>query len=407
MITVVLGPPCSGKSTYVAETAKPGDVIIDYDVLAQAFGSPTAHDAPKAIGDVTFPARTSAINQVIKGVEADAWIIHTSPQPDQLERYRQAGAVFKTIDPGKDVCLERAAADGRPERTIAAIERWYADAAESKGRFGTMLTKNISTIEVKAGPEDGLMEGQFVAYASVFGNVDSTGDVVVKGAFANTLNEWAASGKPIPLLFGHEMNDPDYNIGHVIEAVEDNTGLLVKCQLDLENPKAKQVYRLIKGRRIDQMSFAYDVVEKVETYLEGDVEVSQILEVKLYEVSVVTLGANQETEILAVKRAGEYADRMIAEVKAGRMLSAKNEGEIRSAHMALSRVLSVLNGTTDEQKASEPVPSCQANDDITTKSDPDVAEVSEESPREASPAPSVDYSAITDATLGQVMAEVA
>jgi len=159
-----------------------------------------------------------------------------------------------------------------------------------------MLTKNATTLQLKAGPADGLAEGQFTAYASVFGNVDSTGDVVVKGAFATTLAAWAASGNPIPLLFAHEMNDPDYNIGYVVTAQEDDTGLLVTCQLDLENPKAKQVYRLIKGRRVDQMSFAYDVISKVETYYEGDVEVSEILEVKLYEVSVVTVGANQETE---------------------------------------------------------------------------------------------------------------
>ena len=275
-----------------------------------------------------------------------------------------------------------------------------------------MLTKNITTMEVKAGPADGLTEGQFVAYASVFGNVDSTGDVVVRGAFAKTLAEWAASGNPIPLLFGHEMNDPDYNIGYVINAVEDNVGLLVTCQLDLENPKAKQVYRLIKGRRVDQMSFAYDVISKVETYYEGDMEVSEILEVKLYEVSVVTLGANQETEILAVKRAGEFAERVTAEVKAGRVLSAKNENELRSAHQAIGRVLNVLDGTTDEQKASEPGPSRQANDgSVAIKSDDMddeiVTELPEELPREASPAPSVDYSAITDAIFGQVLAEVA
>lgn len=265
-----------------------------------------------------------------------------------------------------------------------------------------MLTKNIPTIEVKAGPADGLLDGQFVAYASIFGNVDSTGDVVVKGAFTNTLAEWAASGKPIPLLFGHEMDDPDYNIGYVVEATEDDTGLLVKCQLDLENPKAKQVYRLIKGRRIDQMSFAFDVLSKIETYYPGDVEVSEILEVKLYEVSVVTIGANQETGILAVKRAGEFAERVTAEVKAGRVLSAKNENELRSAHQAISRVLNVLDGTTDEQKASEPGPSRQVNDDAASK-----AATSEESPREAIPAPSVNYSAITDAMFGQVLAEIA
>lgn len=267
-----------------------------------------------------------------------------------------------------------------------------------------MLTKN-ATVQLKAGPEDGLSEGQFVAYASVFGNVDSTGDIVMPGAFAKTLADWAASGKPIPLLFGHEMDDPDYNIGYVVDAVEDDTGLLVTAQLDLENPKAKQVYRLIKGRRIDQMSFAYDVVQKLETYIEGDIEVCQLLELKLYEVSVVTIGANQETEILAVKHAGEVAERVAAAVKAGRVLSAKNENELRSAYQAIGRVLTVLDSTPDEQKASEPGPSCQAND-AAIKSDEDVT-VAEESPREAIPTPSVDYSAVIDAMLGVIDAEVA
>jgi HK97 family phage prohead protease len=269
-----------------------------------------------------------------------------------------------------------------------------------------MLTKNATTIQLKAGPADGLAEGQFVAYASVFGNVDSYGDVMVRGAFAKTLAQWANSGNPIPLLFGHEMGDPDYNIGYVIDAVEDTIGLRVTCQLDLENPKAKQVYRLIKGRRVDQMSFAYDVISKVETYYEGDVEVCEILEVKLYEVSVVTLGANQETEILAVKQAGAYADRVIADVKAGRVLSAKNETEIRGAHEALTRVLSVLDSAPDEQKASAPGPSRQANDDVEAKSDEDIAATPEESPREATP-PSVDRSAYIDAMLGAIDAEVA
>jgi len=269
-----------------------------------------------------------------------------------------------------------------------------------------MLTKNATTLQLKAGPADGLAEGQFTAYASVFGNVDSTGDVVVKGAFTNDLARWDQSGNPIPLLFGHNMSDPDFNIGSVIKAEEDDTGLLVTCQLDLENPKAKQVYRMLKGRRIDQMSFAYDVLEGGPATVEGE-DVYEIRDLKLYEVSVVTVGANQETEILAVKRAGEFAARMTAEVKAGRVLSAKNENELRSAHEALSRVLSVLDSTPDEQKASESGPPCQENDGIVTKSDQDEVAVPEESPREAIPTPSVDFSAITDAILGQVMAEVA
>lgn len=277
-----------------------------------------------------------------------------------------------------------------------------------------MLTKD-ATIQIKAGPADGLSEGQFVAYASVFGNVDSYGDVMVKGAFANTLADWAASGNPIPLLFGHEMNDPDYNIGYVTDSVEDATGLRVTCQLDLENPKAKQVYRLIKGRRVDQMSFAYDVIRSVENY--GEAEFNEILEVKLYEVSVVTVGANQLTEILAVKNMPILADRLVTDVKAGRVLSAKNESELRGAYDALGRVLSVLDSTQNEQKASESDPLRQSHDDIPVKSAPTIApaevegdeiedEESEEEIRETSPTPSADLAVLPEAIFGEILAEI-
>lgn len=268
-----------------------------------------------------------------------------------------------------------------------------------------MLTKN-ATVQLKAGPEDGLADGQFVAYASVFGNVDSYGDIVVKGAFANDLGRWEKSGNAIPLLFGHNMSDPDFNIGHVVSAEEDNVGLKVTAQLDLENPKAKQVYRMLKGRRIDQMSFAYDVVDGAKAQKDGE-DVYEIRDLKLYEVSVVTVGANSETEVLAVKQVPATADRILADVKAGRVLSAKNESELRSAHEALGRVLSVLDNTSDEQKASEPGPSRQQDDDIETKSDEDAAEVPEEPAREAIPTPSVDRSAYIDAMLGAIDAEVA
>jgi len=244
-----------------------------------------------------------------------------------------------------------------------------------------MLTKS-ATIQIKAGPEDGLSEGQFTAYASVFGNVDSYGDVVMPGAFSKDIARWEKSGSYIPLLFGHNMSDPDFNIGHVIKAQEDNVGLKVTAQLDLENPKAKQVYRMLKGRRIDQMSFAYDVLDGAPAQRDG-ADVYELRDLKVYEVSVVTVGANPETEILAVKQCEQVAQRFTAEVKAGRVLSAKNENALRTAHEAIGAVLHALDGTSDEQKASGN-PSCQANDDIAAKVDQ-----SEESLRGAS-YPSVD-----------------
>lgn len=220
-------------------------------------------------------------------------------------------------------------------------------------------------VKVKAGPDDGLGEGVFSAYASVFGNVDSYGDRVVKGAFEKDLAQWGESGNPIPLLFGHNMSDPDFNIGHVVQAVEDDHGLLVEAQLDLENPKALQVYRMLKGRRVNQMSFAYDVLDAVEVEEKADEDsdesrdVIELRELKLYEVSVVTIGANQETEVLAVKH---NLDALTSGIKAGRTLSAKNETALRDARDAIDSVLSSLDddtaksdqpvGTQDQEKAS-------------------------------------------------------
>src|SRR5690625_6216747 len=77
-------------------------------------------------------------------------------------------------------------------------------------------------VSVKAGPDDELEEGIFTAYASVFGNMDSYGDVVVKGAFEDTLREWESSGNTMPLLYSHRMDDPDYNIGSILEAKEED-----------------------------------------------------------------------------------------------------------------------------------------------------------------------------------------
>lgn len=249
------------------------------------------------------------------------------------------------------------------------------------------MFKNAAMTQVKAGPDDGLGDGQFVAYASVFGNRDSYGDVVMPGAFAKDLARWQKSGNPIPLLFGHNMSDPDYNIGHIVSAEEDNVGLKVTAELDLENPKGRQVYRMMKGRRINQMSFAYDEIDSGPAVHDGT-DVWELRELKLYEVSVVTIGANEETEILAVKeRADRLAERAQRDIKAGRVLSAKNEGELRNAHESIGRVLAALDGTSDEEKASGDGPSRQSGDRPAGKQD-------ETATREANQEPSVDTSAL-------------
>ncbi len=217
-----------------------------------------------------------------------------------------------------------------------------------------MFTKSCTVSLKAAGTDDGLDEGIFEALVSVFDNKDSYGDVVRAGAFTNTLAQWKDSGAPIPVYWSHRMDDPDYNIGHVLEAKETPEGLWIKAQLDLDNPKALAVYRLLKGKRVTQFSFAYDVVEGAWVKTEAE-EFFELRELKLYEVGPTPIGANQETELLSVKSIANTARAFAGAVKAGRAISAANETKLREAVGQLNDVLSVLDDVEADGKATASV----------------------------------------------------
>lgn len=114
MIHVVVGPPASGKSTYVDEHAAENEVKVDFDRIAQAFGSGIPHGSVEPFRTVAFAARSAAIRRILDE-NIDAWIIHSRPSVEQVEAYERADAEFILVDPGIDQCLEQAADDDRPE----------------------------------------------------------------------------------------------------------------------------------------------------------------------------------------------------------------------------------------------------------------------------------------------------
>lgn len=213
-----------------------------------------------------------------------------------------------------------------------------------------MDLKSVTLTGIKAGENEGLEPGQFEAYASTWiKEPDSYGDIVRKGAFAETIREWKASGQTLPILFGHDLVDPFSNIGGAVDLKEDERGLLVRAQLDLENPKAAQVYRMLKGRRINQMSFAYDVLEDAIVELEekavgqGKRTARELRKMVLHEISVVPFGANSDTEVLAVKALAAGIDGL----KAGKVLSAKNLESLIAARDSLTTVIKAAGEDND------------------------------------------------------------
>jgi len=209
-----------------------------------------------------------------------------------------------------------------------------------------MLIKECAAF-VKAAGDD--QPGQFTALVSVFGNEDSMGDVIQPGAFTDTLADWKSSGRPIPVIWSHDWSDPFSHIGAVSDAEQTDKGLQVTGQLDMDNPKAEQVYRLLKGGRVNQFSFAYDVEDGALVEDENGIH-HELRKLKLYEVGPTLVGANQATELLAVKAAA-----LVSGAKEGRVLAAKHVSKLKDAHAALGEVIAVAEKETspsDDGKAA-------------------------------------------------------
>lgn len=222
-----------------------------------------------------------------------------------------------------------------------------------------MRTMEVTAKVKAAGVADGLAEGQFRALVSVFDNEDTYGDVVRPGAFTQTLADWAAKGDSIPVIWSHQWSDPFSHIGRVVEAKETTEGLEVLAQIDDltgddENPTAKQVYRLLKGRRVTQFSFAYDVPNGGGAWVKDDEHrwggYYELRQLDLHEVGPCLIGVNRETELLAAKAA-----HIAAGTKAGRVLSQTNYDRLAAAHESIGEVLAAATPDSEKSRSAAAV----------------------------------------------------
>lgn len=192
--------------------------------------------------------------------------------------------------------------------------------------------------------------GSVKGYASTFDREpDSYGDVVAKGAFEDSLKHWESIGKPIPLLYGHNTDDPEYNIGKVTLAREDDRGLYVEAEFDAENPKAQYVRKLAKEGRLYQFSFAYQVLDAAPVELADGIKANELRKMDLFEVSLVQIPANQHAEVVEVKDAQPGQ-------KSGRRNSKADEDELRRIREMAEAIAAAVDGLIGEMDEPEPEP---------------------------------------------------
>lgn len=151
-----------------------------------------------------------------------------------------------------------------------------------------------------------------VKFAS-FGNIDSDGDLLVKGCFAKSIAErgpGSTTNRKIAFLWQHDRTDP---IGRILSIEEKDDGAYATIKMSNFDavPNARRAWQQLLDGDINQFSFgAFYVWEKCEYDEELDAFV--VKEMDLRELSVVTLGANEQTQfegiVTTIKQLDKYMD---------------------------------------------------------------------------------------------------
>lgn len=207
-----------------------------------------------------------------------------------------------------------------------------------------VMKRKSFEIELKT-KDEGAEAPRIVAYASTFDRIpDSYGDVVAKGAFTESLEKIAAEGRFLPLLFGHRMDDPTMNLGRVVSAVEDEKGLLIEAEFDMENPNAVKARRDVLARTLTKLSFAYEVKDAGPVELDNGVKAWELRKLDIFEVSLVPVPANQNAVVI--------------DAKAGRRNSKKDEDALNEALGLIERADEIIRGiiAADDMEGGEEPP---------------------------------------------------
>ena len=184
--------------------------------------------------------------------------------------------------------------------------------------------------------------GQFSGYGSVFGVKDSYGDIVVPGAFTDSLAAQKAAGRMPAMLWQHRSAEP---LGVYTDMKEDSIGLVVEGQLALSTVRGAEAYSLLKRGALSGLSIGYMSREDSFDRVTG---ITTLKKLDLWEVSLVTFPANDAARVQGVK-----AVELIEDLKGVEQYLRDSGLSRREAVAVIAKVRGFLQSDSDESVAAE------------------------------------------------------
>lgn len=135
-------------------------------------------------------------------------------------------------------------------------------------------------------------DGAFEGYASLFGVMDLGHDVVMPGAFRDSLVRRGVEG--VKLLWQHDPAEP---LGIWTEIAEDRHGLHVRGRLNLERERSREALSLMRQGALDGLSIGYRTeIERKDP----ETGLRRLERIDLWEISLVTFPLLPQARVHAV-----------------------------------------------------------------------------------------------------------
>lgn len=185
--------------------------------------------------------------------------------------------------------------------------------------------------KIRENGEDIFIEGYFAVFNTRYEMWEGAAETVLKGAFTDTL------GEDVRALINHNT---DFVLGRTkagtLELTEDDIGLFGRIKINKNDSDAMNLYARVQRGDVNQCSFGFDIIDETyKTDAQGNV-LWELRKVKLYEVSVVTFPAYEETIVQARKNDLETIQKRKTELWRAEILKKLHGGtqNAESTHVA-------------------------------------------------------------------------
>lgn len=186
--------------------------------------------------------------------------------------------------------------------TVKELKQAKADVLFSK-----TVAIRAQNIKARISDESGKKKYIIIVKFSDYKSIDDERDLMLRGAFDDSIRESENSNRKIAFCWQHDRKDP---IGRITKIWDDEEGAYVEVELsDFDAVKnAKRAWYQIQEGVINQASFGFKYVWDAMRYIEEETSTLgesyfAIGKVELYEISLVTLGCNPNTEVLDYQEA--------------------------------------------------------------------------------------------------------